>query len=705
MIANRPRRRATRHRRQRQGAAVAKTALALLLILGALLGVTHVYANATSGILSVPTPSTVAERTLPSDTLIYDRTGGVLLADLHTPGFQHYEQSLSDMGKLLPAATVDVEDSSFWNESGVNAFSILRAAVVDLQQRRLVQGGSTITQQLVKLRVVGGQDSLTRKLKEAVMAMEVSGAYSKSQILEMYLNTIYYGNSAYGAEAAAKNYFHKDTGQLDLAQASLLAGLPDNANVYDPFRNWEGTKARQHVVLDAMVRNHAITQAEADAAYGEDISPPNHMFHASSPNLAPGFVGWISSQLASKYGPNAPTEGGLQVTTTLDWKLQQLAQQAITDTVAGVGWRHVSDGSLVAVDPRTGQVLAMVGSAGPQAPGGQYNLAVWPPRNPGSSFKIFTYTRAIESRRYTMVTPIRDAPMQVSIAGASPYSPANYDGRYHGTCQLQQCLGNSLNIPAVQVEMVDGVPTVAQLAADMGAPPYLQTANGTYTNSASPDSFGPSLTLGGYGETPLQMATGVSVLAAQGVLRQNVGLLGVKNVSGNVLQAASPANDKQVLDPSVAYIMSQILSNDANRAMTFGKGSDLTLSGRTVAAKTGTTDNFTDGWTVGYTPSLAAAVWMGNANFQAMTNGSDAIYVAAPAWHRFMQSALDVLGKGNEWYTAPTGVSAQSVDGQQAYFLSGTSPSTPAPALPSSVHLSGGQSGNGGAQSRNGAGD
>jgi membrane peptidoglycan carboxypeptidase len=697
LSANRPRRRASQRRDHRR-AAVAKTAVALLLIVGGLVAGSQVYASAASSILSVPTPSTVAERTLPSDTLIYDRTGTVLLADLHTPGFQHYEQPLANMGKLLPAATVDVEDASFWSESGVNAFSILRAAVVDLQQRRLVQGGSTITQQLVKLRVVGGQDSFTRKVKEAVMAMEVSGAYSKSQILEMYLNTIYYGNSAYGAEAAAKNYFHIDTSQLDLAQASMLAGLPDNANVYNPFTNWDASKARQRIVLDALVRNHAVTQADADAAYGEDISPPNHMFRASSPNLAPGFVDWISSQLASRYGPNAPTQGGLRVTTSLDWKLQQLAQQAITDTVAGVGWRHVTDGALVALDPRTGQVLAMVGSAGAQAPGGQYNLAVWPPRNPGSSFKIFTYTRAIESRRYTMVTPIHDEPIQVAVPGAAPYSPANYDGRYHGTCQLQQCLGNSLNVPAVQVEMVDGVPAVAQLASDMGAPPYLETSSGVYTNSASPDSFGPSLTLGGYGETPLQMATGTSVLAAQGVLRQNIGVLGVDDVSGNVLQTASSANDKQVLDPNVAYVMSQILSNDTNRAMTFGRGSDLTLTGRTVAAKTGTTDNFTDGWTVGYTPSLVAAVWMGNTNFQPMTTGSDAIYVAAPAWHRFMQSALDAMGKGNEWYVTPAGVNAQSVDGQQAYFLTGTSPSTPAPALPSSVHL-------GGARSRSGGGN
>jgi membrane peptidoglycan carboxypeptidase len=661
-------------------AAVAVTSVGLLVS-------SEAYPALAASMVALPSPETLSQRSLPNDTLIYDRTG-VLLADLHPPGFQHYHQPLSSMGRLLPTATIDIEDASFWHESGVNLFSILRAAIIDLEQRRIVEGGSTITQQLVKLRVVGGSPTLVRKLREAVMAMEVSGSYTRSQVLEMYLNTIYYGNDAYGAAAAAQNYFHTGAAQLDLAQASMLAGLPDNANLYDPFSHWGAAKQRQHEVLQAMVRNHSITQRQADLAFAEDISPPNHMFRAATLNLAPAFVAWVAGELAAEYGQKDPERAGLHVTTTLDWRLEQLAQQAITQTVAANAWRSLTDGALVAVDPGTGQVLAMVGSAGSQTPGGDYNLAVWPPRNPGSSFKIFNYADAIASRRFTMVTPILDAPIQVSLPGAPPYAPVNYDRAYHGICQLQQCLGNSLNVPAVEVEMINGVASVARMATAMGAPPFLQTATQTYTNSASPDSFGPSLTLGGYGETPLQMATGASVLASGGVLHQPRGVLSVRTTSGKLLRGPEAAS-AQVLDPGVAYIMSQMLSNDANRAMTFGRGSELTLPGRRVASKTGTTDNFTDGWTVGYTPSLATAVWMGNADFHPMAWNSDGVYVAAPVWHAFMQAALDTLRKGDEWYAKPPDVIAEVLGGQTDYFLTGTSPATPRPPLPATVHLGG----------------
>lgn len=664
--------------------------LATVLLTGiGLVASSQAYPAVASTLVAAPSPQTLAQHSLPSDTLVYDRTGTTLLADLHPPGYQHYRQPLSQMGRLLPSATVDIEDANFWNESGVNLFSILRAAVVDLESHRIVEGGSTITQQLVKLRVVGSDESLARKLKEAVMAMEVSGTYSKSRVLEMYLNTIYYGNDAYGAEAAARNYFHTDTSSLDLAQAAMLAGLPDNANLYDPFTHWNAARQRQHEVLEAMVRNHSIGQAQADSAFAEDLSPPTHMFHASTPSLAPGFVSWVVSELTSRFGQTSQEAAGLRVTTTLDWGLQQLAQQAVSQTVSENAWRSLTDGALVSIDPRTGQVLAMVGSAGPSVPGGDYNLAVWPPRNPGSSFKIFNYTAAINSRRFTMVTPIRDAPIEVTLPGSAAYAPKNYDGRYHGVCQLQQCLGNSLNIPAVEVEMVNGVANVARMAAAMGAPAYLQSSDGTYSNTASPDSFGPSLTLGGYGETPLQMATGASVLASGGVLRQPTGVLGITDLSGHPVGKTPSASAEQVLDPGVAFVMSQMLSNDANRAMTFGRGTPLTLPGRTVAAKTGTTDNFTDGWTVGYTPSLATAVWMGNADFHPMSWGSDGVFVAAPAWHAFMQAALDEMHKSNEWFNAPGDVAAMWVGGQENSFLSGTGPATPAPPLPDTVRLGG----------------
>ena len=649
-----------------------------------LLASSGLYPGALAQVTDVPNPASLALSSPPADTLLYDRTGTVLLADLHPPGYQRYPIPLADMGRLLPEATIDIEDASFWQESGIDVLAILRAAIVDLEQHRVVEGGSTITQQLVKLRAVGSSQTFTRKLREAVLAAEVAQTYSHDQVLQMYLNSIYYGNDAYGAEAAARNFFHVDAGHLDLAQASLLAGLPDNANLYNPFSDWAATKARQLQVLDAMVRNDTITRLQANAAYAEDLRPPVHMFLASTVNLAPGFVSWVSAELAARFGTAAVTEGGLHVTTTLDWRLQQEGQNAISGHVSADARFHMTDGALAALDPRTGQVLAMVGSAGPNAPGGDYNFAVWPPRNTGSSFKIFNYTAAIASKRFTMVTPIRDAPIEVLLPGAAPYAPRNYDGRFHGICQLQQCLGNSLNVPAVQVEMVNEVPTVVQMARTMGAPPYVPQPDGSYSADVPLADYGPSLTLGGYGETPLQMATGAAVLADQGVLHQPTGLISVTAENGKKLFSPSLAG-QTVVDPGVAYVMSQILSNNANREMTFGWRNPLAFPGRHVAAKTGTSDNFTDGWTVGYTPSLAAAVWTGNANFQPMAWGFDSIFSAAPAWHQFMQSALDTLGKGDEWYQTPPDVYARYFDGQLDYFLAGTSPSSPAPPLPPTV--------------------
>jgi membrane peptidoglycan carboxypeptidase len=683
------RRRATAFRDAQRVGSLRRTWLRI----AALAALAFVLAGATaggfvaSGLGSVPDDALVAQP-LPSDTLVYDRTGKVLLADLHPPGYQHYEATLAEMGAGLPAATVAVEDANFWHEPGVDPVSAGRAAWTDLLAHAPVQGGSTITQQLVKRRLVGNDATFARKLREGVTAMRIAAAYSKSQILAMYLNAISYGNAAYGAEAAARIYFHRDAGQLDLAQAALLAGLPQNPTLLNPLAHWDLAKGRQRQVLDAMVRTGIVTPEQADGAFAEDLSPPAHLFGPAVTNLAQGFVDYVSSQLAVRFGQGAVQSGGLRVTTSLDWGLQQLAQVSIADTLRTNARRGVTDGALVATDPRTGQILAMVGSAGPDVPGGQYNLAVGPPRNPGSSFKVFTYTAAIDSRRYTMVTPIADAPITVQPPGGQAYSPKNYDQRSHGVCQVQVCLGNSLNVPAVEVELGTGVPNVVDEARRMGAPPYQDHGGGHYTTDDPDGSFGPSLTLGGYGETPLQMATGVSVLAAGGVLHQPQAILRVTGGSG---QQAAPdaASGSRVVDAGTAYIVSQMLSDDANRAMIFGRGTALVLDGRTAAAKTGTTDRFGDGWTVGYTPSLATAVWMGNADNHPMVEGTDGIYVAAPAWHQFMQGALDRMGKGDEWYPMPSDVHAQFVGGRQAYFLDGTSPSTPAPSLPSWVHLGG----------------
>jgi membrane peptidoglycan carboxypeptidase len=620
----------------------------------------------------------VLNRSIPADTIIYASDGTTVLADLHGPGYQHYEEPLASMGTMLPNAIIAIEDRNFYSEPGVDPSGVARAAVVDWRAHGTVEGASTITQQLVKLRLIGSQPTLDRKVREALMSFEVERTFSKQQILEKYLNSAFFGNSAWGASAAAKIYFHKDTKDLDLAQASMLAGLVRGPTVYNPLINWQSAKTRQLQVLNSMVHTGSITGTEAATAYAEDISPPQHMFTPTNQILDAGFVRYVTAQLVNQFGSQITYGGGLKVVTTINQSLQHLAQNAITNNIIQLSYRHVSQGALVALDPTTGAIIAMVSSANPNGDGGQYNLAVWPPRNPGSSMKIFTYTAAIASKKYTMVTRIPDGPFTYRdpVSGEA-YKPRNYDGRYHGTLQLQQCMGNSLNIPAVKVELGIGVSSVVGMARTMGAPPYQlhydAQGNPNYTADDPLNTYGPSLTLGGYGETPLQMATGASVLAAQGILRQPYA---IENISrnGTFFYQHKKDDGVQVLDPKVAFIMEQIMSNDNNRAMIFGRHSLLTLPNRHVGVKTGTSDSFADAWTVGYTPHLVAAVWTGNPDWrQKMTKDSDSYVVAAPAWHNFMQTALDDLRLGDEWFSEPAGLTHKTVGGQPAWFLPGTS--------------------------------
>jgi membrane peptidoglycan carboxypeptidase len=305
--------------------------------------------------------------------------------------------------------------------------------------------------------------------------------------------------------------------------------------------------------------------------------------------------------------------------------------------------------------------------------------------------KIYTYTAAIASGRFTMTTPIQDGPFQYYDAGSqTTYKPQNYDGQYHGTCQLQACMGNSLNIPAVKIELGVGVPAVVEMARAMGAPPWQQHPDGSFTNNDDPNGFGPSLTLGGYGETPLQMATGASVLAAMGVLHQPFAIARVVSGGSTIYQHVDKS--QQVVDPKVAYIMGQIMVRDENRGMIFGRDSLLNIPGWHVAVKTGTSDSFADAWTVGFTPKIAVAVWMGNPDWRIkMTEGSDSYFVAVPAWHAFLAQALPVLGP-YDWYTAPQGI----VEAYDNYYLPGTQPSNPPPPVYTAPAPSGGGGGGGG---------
>jgi len=625
----------------------------------------------------LPDPTQV-NSTVPEDTLIYAADNKTLLADLHPPGYQNYYEPLSDMGTLLPEAVISIEDRNFYQEPGIDPQGIVRASVVDWQSRSTVQGASTITQQLVKLRLVGNEATLDRKMREALLAFEIERRYTKPQILEWYLNSVFFANTAWGTAAASKIYFHKQTKELDLAQASMLAGVIRGPTIYNPLVNWKSAKDRQKTVLDAMIRDGKVTAADAAAAFAEDLSPPSHMFLPENHMVAPSFVRYVTGLLINKFGTDATYTGGMRVITTLNAPLQDLGQRVVTDNINALRGRNVTQGAMVALDPTTGAILTMVGSANPGAYGGQYNLAVWPPRNPGSSMKIFTYTAAIASGKFTMTTPIADSRISYrDPMSGEVYAPQNYDGRLHGTCQLQACMGNSLNIPAVKVELGIGVSTVVAMARAMGAPPYQlhgTDSNGfpNYTTDDPVNTFGPSLTLGGYGETPLQMATGASVLATQGLLRQPYAI-DVITRGDQLLYMHELDPGKRVLDARVAFIMQAIMSNDNNRAMIFGRNSLLTLRGRHVGVKTGTSDSFADAWTVGYTPHLVTAVWGGNANWNVkMTKGSDSYYIAAPMWHTFMQQALDTMGMGDEWYPEPPGLIHQSCKGQMAYYMPGT---------------------------------
>ncbi len=613
-----------------------------------------------------------------SDTIVYASDGATVLADLHPPGYQHYYEPLSAMGTLLPAAIIAIEDRNFYSEPGVDLMAVARAALVNYKAHSTVEGASTITEQLIKLRLIGDQPTLDRKLREALAALELEQHYTKPQILEMYLNSVFFGNGAWGTAAAAKIYFHQKTSGLDLAQAAMLAGLVRGPTYYDPLLDWPRAKARQHEVLNAMVRAGAVTAKQSADALKEDLSPPRHLFKPINQIAAPGFVSYVTSQLVATYGADMTYGGGLKVVTTLNRKLQSIAQNAITSSVRSLAYRRVTQGAMVAIDPSTGAIIAMVGSASPKSPGGQYNLAVWPPRNPGSSMKIYTYTAAIASGRYTMTSLISDSPLRYVAAGSTEvYTPQNYDGSFHGTMQIQQALGNSLNVPAVKVELGVGVGKVVAEARAMGAPPWQQHTSRagavTYTSKDPLNSFGPSLTLGGYGETPLQMATGASVLAAKGVLHQPFAIFRV--TQGSKVVFAHKVTSKQVIDPRVAFIMGQMLSNDRNRYRIFGPNTLMNIPGRHVAVKTGTSDSFADAWTIGYTPNLVAAVWVGNADWRMkMTPGSDSFYTAVPTWHSFMAPALKALGGGDRWYTAPHGLVTRVVNGQQAWYLPGTAP-------------------------------
>jgi membrane peptidoglycan carboxypeptidase len=619
----------------------------------------------------LPDPAQLNAAGLPQATRIYDRSGTILLAEIHKGGERRRVVPLREISPLLVQATVAVEDHSFYQHHGLNFGRILKAGWQDITRGHIEQGGSTITQQLVKNLLLSRsgaaeQRSFFLKLREAILAVQVEQRYSKDQILEAYLNRVYYGAQSYGAEAAALTYFGptKHARDLDLAQASLLAGLPKSPSQFDPYVNRPAALQRQKTVLDAMVRAGRVTRGQADEALRQSAAMKLEPLNTRDEVKAPHFVRWVAAQLENSYRSDLLQGGGLVVTTTLDWRLQEAGQRIVAEKVRELGGLNVSNGALVALQPQSGEVLAMVGSAGLDVPGGEYNMTLTP-RQPGSAFKIFTYAAAIESRSFTAASLIQDSPLTLPRGGdpngMGPYTVRNYDGRYHGWVTLPQALGNSFNIPAVKVEITPGVgvPRVVETARRMGVAALNQPT----------DSYSPSLTLGAYEVPLLQMANGAATLAAQGTWHRPQGVLRVADARGKTLSTLN-TEARAGVSPQVAFILSDILADNRNRTMAFGAQSDLVIPGYHVAAKTGTTNNNKDNLTIGYTPNVAAAVWVGNANSAPMSPQATGITGAAPIWHDFMLVALK--GVPDQWYAAPSGLVTRQVRGALLYFLPGT---------------------------------
>ena len=644
-----------------------------ILLIGALLitvlPLMAVPAIAAESVGSLPAVDGLSSSGFKQDMLIFDRHG-TLIDDIGDHGDHRIVVPLKSISPFVRQATIAIEDKTFYKNNGIDLAGIARAAVADYTHHHIAQGGSTISQQLVKQVFIGPNPppTIQRKLREAALAVDLNSRYSKDQILEMYLNTIYYGSQSYGIEAAARAFYHTTSHDLTLGQAAMLAGLPQAPTENSPLINPVQARARQLDVLHAMLAQKMITPAEELAAENEKLQA----FYPTNPLQAPHFVDYVLQVLAQQFHIRPSDRKGYRVYTSLDLNLQHLGENVVRNQIASHGdFYDFHDGALVAMDPKTGEVLAMIGGADYYRTGGQYNMATNPSRQPGSSFKMFTYTAAIESGRLNMLSPILDQPMVFPLGGGNqglkPWAPLNYDKRFHGTVPLKLAMGNSLNIPAVKVELTIGIPAVLDAARRMGV-----------TTLNKPDNnYDKSLTLGGYAVTPLDMATGASTLATLGVRHRPAPVLHIQDGLGKTIFNYDPAkNEFRAVSQPVAFIVDSIMSDDRNRCMEFGCGGDLTLPGRHVAAKTGTTQDFRDNWTVGFTPSLAAAVWVGNPDWHPLAHNSTGIVGAAPIWHQFMTQAL--TGHPDEWYGVPAGVDQVGSN----YYLPGTESLPPTLAAP-----------------------
>lgn len=615
-----------------------------------LLGVGFLAAGA--GVLWIaltPTPDlgSFATQQISQSTKIYDRTGETVLYDLN-PDVHRTSVPLSEVSDYVQKATISIEDADFYNHGGVSITAIFRSIFKDILSGSFSQGGSTLTQQVVKNTLLTRDKTIVRKVREWILAWKLEQQYTKNQILEFYFNDTSYGGNLYGIEAASRAFFGKSAKDLSLGEAAYLAAIPQAPTYYSPYGNNRASlDTRKNLVLDRMRQLGYITDAQYKTSKQEVVT---FNTQTSGSIIAPHFVFYIQQQLEDKYGPQVATQG-LSVITTLDVDLQHDAETTVATYAAQNATKfNAHNAALVALDPKTGQILAMVGSKNYFDPDidGNFNAAL-ANRQPGSAFKPFVYAAAL-AKGYTPQTAIFDLPTQFSTSCSATdnyndtppcYSPSDYDDKFRGPMTFTTALQQSINVPAVKALYLAGIANVIDLASRMGI-----------TTLGDANHYGLSLALGAAEVRLLDLTSAYGAFANDGELNPATGILKITDKDGKVLEEFE-ANPKPVVDAGVAHDLSSMLSNNEARFPEYPPDNPLHFTGYDVAAKTGTTNDFRDAWTVGYTPTLAVGVWAGNNDNSPMVK-EIAGYIVAPMWHAFMNQALPKVPK--EFFGEPRGV-------------------------------------------------
>ena len=595
-----------------------------LSISGVFFGILAIYFFGTQSIKNI------TNLPLKQTTIFYDRTGTHELYRLYGEENRIVIRH-DDIPDSIRFATIASEDANFYTHQGIDILAILRALVIDIKSKEIKQGGSTITQQLARSLYLTRERTVQRKIREMFLAVKIDNHLSKDEIIDLYLNTVPYGSNAYGIETASQTFFGKDAHDLTLEESAFLAALPNAPTYFSPYK--DHTKElieRQRNILMKMYELKSINKQELDTALTVDMT--TKVVPLKRPIIAPHFVFYVIDQLKTMYSKEKLQIAGLKIYTTLDFDLQTTAESAIQNGVKRNLARGATNAGLVALDSKTGEVLAMVGSKDSfdVSIDGSVNITI-SARQPGSAFKPFAYATAF-GKGFQPESPIIDRPINFGPDGSGrPYIPRNYDGKFHGLLTMRQALAMSLNVPAVQTLALAGITDTINLTMRLGI-----------TTLTDPKRYGLALVLGGAEVKPIDMASAFSVFSQDGIRHTIKPVLKIIDRYGEEsIQTENNPDGTRVLDADIAQKINSILSDNVARTPIFGAHSPLAFPlGTVVAAKTGTTQNFRDAWTVGYTPSIAVAVWAGNNDNHPMYDGADGVFVAAPIWREFMNTAL-----------------------------------------------------------------